>query len=140
MLTGPSLSLEVLNGAVALLELFFLVALGVYLRRESVDRHLRWRNLFHFDLPSHMAFALAVFVADAGILVRSLVIWQWRRFHDSGPFTEAESSLLWFGAALIVLGSIYKIRSLTRPVYGMRPWIVALAAVVAFAFVTLAWR
>lgn len=117
--------LEMLNGGAITPETIWLVLLGIYLARESKRRHLRAFDWF--SLPAGMDLILAVFISDAGVQIRSLTIWTWRRFGGAGEFSHLQTGLLTLGGALIVIGSLCKIRALTRPEYGNGPWFLAMA-------------
>lgn len=114
--------LEMLNGGAITPELLWLVLIGIYLSREATRRDKHWFDFFH--LPEAMDFMVAVFIADAGVCLRSLIIWNWRRT-GAGEFNEAEMVGLIVGGALIVLGFLCKIRSFSEPSYGRRPWLAA---------------
>lgn len=124
--------LEMLNGGAITPELIWMVMLGLYLSRESQRRNLRWFDWFH--LPPSMNLILAVFICDAGVWLRSVIIWNWRR-GGAGEFNEMEVMGLIIGGTLIVGGYLCKIRAWTHPEYGNRPWlaagIVSLIAIVA---------
>lgn len=117
--------LEIMNGGAVTPELMWLVLLAIYLTKES-----RRRGLHAFDwlsLPSSMDFILAVFISDFGVYMRSLTIWIWR-VSGAGDFTGIESGFLVFGGALVVLGPLCKIRAMTKPDHGDRPWLVCILA------------
>jgi hypothetical protein len=129
----PSLALELLNGAGAIIGISFLGLMARYLILESRRRHLRWRDWI-FDLPPSMHLAVAIFVCDLGVSIRTSLIWYWRHFGD-GNFTVGQMVTLGIGAAIIVIGSLCKIRSITKPDLGDGPWLLSLAAVVLFGLV-----
>lgn len=118
--------LEIMNGASVVPELLWLMLLGIYLSTESKRRGLH--ALDWFRLPPSMNLILAVFICDLGVNVRSTIVWAWRvRTDGIGDFTGFESGVLIFGAALIVFGSLCKIRAMTYPDQGSRPWLIATA-------------
>jgi hypothetical protein len=105
----PSLTLEILNGVGVILACCFLVFLTVYLAREHKARNLRFRDWF-FRLPPSMHLVVAIYVFDLGVVVRAGVIWIWRRFFDGGSMSLTQLTLLLFGAGIIALGSLCRIR------------------------------
>ena len=133
-----TLFLEILNGGAVTPEVVCLVLLSIYLSKESRRRGLRWFNWF--NLPPSMNLVLAMFIFDVGVLIRSEIIWYWRRFSGSANFTVAEIACLIFGGALVVIGSLCKIRALTRPDHGDGPWLAASAASVVMIGVLLLFR
>jgi hypothetical protein len=136
---NASLFFEVLNGGAVTPEIVWLVLLGVYLFREGRRRGVRgwgWLNL-----PPSMNLVVAMFVCDLGISLRSATVWAWRRFQGGvGDFSVLQSSLLLAGCALIIVGSLCKIRALTKPDHGDRPWLIALASAIVAILVLLALR
>lgn len=135
---NASLFLEILNGGAVTPELLCLVLLGIYLSKESRRRGLRWFNWF--DLPPSMNLILAMFIFDAGVWSRSVIIWSWRRFTVAPNFNRIETVGLIVGGLLIVLGSLCKIRALTRPDHGDGPWLAASAGTVTMIGVLLLFR
>lgn len=124
---NSSLFLEILSGGAITPELVCLVLLTIYLSKEAKRRGLRRRDWF--KLPPSMNLILAMFVYDVGVFLRSGTIWAWRRFAGgAGDFNSIEGLLLVLGGALIVLGSLCKIRALTKPDHGDGPWLAASAA------------
>jgi hypothetical protein len=122
-----SLFLEILSGGAMTPELVCLVLLGVYLSKEAKRRGLR--RLDWFKLPPSMSLILAMFVYDVGVFMRSATIWIWRRIDGgAGSLDGPEGLSLVIGGALIVLGSLCKIRALTKPDHGDGPWLAASAA------------
>lgn len=116
--------LEILSGGAMTPELVCLVLLGIYLSKESKRRGLR--RLDWFKLPPSMNLILAMFVYDVGVFLRTVTIWAWRRIDGGvGNLDGIEGLTLVIGGALIVLGSLCKIRALTRPDYGAAPWLAA---------------
>lgn len=129
----PRLPLELLNGAGMIVDGIFLAWGVVYLRREATRRYGStpfWE--FVLRTPPHMNFIVAVLVHDAGVWLRSLVIWSWRRFSGGGDFTVAQAGLLAAGALLIVVGGLCKIRAVTKPDYGDAPWLTCLYLLAIF--------
>lgn len=121
---GSAFFLEMLNGGAVTPELFWLVLLARYLAKESNRRGLQpfdW-----FSLPPSMDLMLAIFISDAGVWLRSITIWAWRRFGGAGEFNSIEQLLLILGGALIVIGYLCKVRALTRPDHGDGPWLIAM--------------
>lgn len=130
--------LEMLNGGAITPELLWLVLLAIYLSRESKRRGLR--ALDWFALPPSMDLMLAVFISDAGVWLRSVTIWAWRRFDGAGEFNAAQQTLLIIGGAMIVVGFLCKIRALTRPDHGSRPYLVAAASTAIVLIAMLVFR
>lgn len=130
--------LEMLNGGAVTPELLWLVLLAIYLSRESQRRNLRWFDWFH--LPPSMSLMLAVFISDAGVWLRSFVIWNWRRSGGAGEFNELEVAVLIFGCTMIVLGFLCKIRAMTEPDHGRKPWLIAAALTVIALAAMLVFR
>ena len=124
---NAALFLELLNGGAVTPEAIWLVLLTIYLAKEAKRRGLRRFDSLH--LPPSMNLILAIYVCDAGVTIRSVTVWFWRRFggghSDFGPI---ESGLLTIGGALIVWGFLCKIRAITAPDHGDGPWITAMLA------------
>lgn len=135
---GNSFFLEMLNGGAVTPELFWLVLLARYLTRESKRRGLQ--RFDWFSLPPSMDLMLAIFIVDAGVWIRSVTIWVWRRFDGSGEFSSAQHMLLTIGGALIAIGYLCKIRALTRPDEGNGPWLVAMGCTVVVLVAMLVFR
>ena len=135
----PSLPLELLNGAGMVLETCFLSCMALYLFREVRRRQLSVRD-WVFDLPPSMHLAVAIFVFDFGVCLRSAVIWIWRHFYKAGDFGLIQMSLLAYGGAIIVIGSLCKIRAITKPDFGNGPWLMSLAAMILFILATVTYR
>lgn len=133
MSSSSAFFLEMLNGGAITPEFLWLVLLGIYLSRESQRRGLHWSDWF--SLPPSMNLILAVFIADAGVWLRSLIVWNWRRT-GAGEFNEAELLGLIVGGALIVLGFLCKIRAMTEPDHGPGPWL-ASAGLTALVLVAM---
>lgn len=127
----PSVALEMLNGIGVILAVCFLVFLTVYLAREHKARDLRFRDWF-FRLPPSMHLVVAIYVFDLGVVVRAGVIWMWRRFFSGGDMSLMQLMLLLFGAAIIALGSLCKIRAVSKPSFGNWPWLASLALVLVY--------
>lgn len=132
----PNLPLELLNGAGMVLEFCFLSWVAVYLWRETRRRGLTWRDWF-FRMPPSMHLAVAIMVFDGGVFMRSSVIWIWRRYLGAGDFSVLQLSLLGYGGMLIVVGSLCKIRAISKPDYGDGPWLISAGAVAAFLLATV---
>ncbi len=130
--------LEMLNGGAITPELFWLVLLARYLTRES-----KRRGLHAFDwisLPPSMDLMLAIFISDFGVWLRSVTVWVWRRFDGGGEFNQAQQALLIAGGALIVVGYLCKVRALTRPDEGDKPWLVAMGCTAVVLIAMLVFR
>lgn len=117
----PTLFLEILNGGAITPELIWMVLLARYLMTEAQRRGLNGFDWLH--LPPSMNLILAVFICDAGVWLRSVTIWVWRRFLGSGDLSALQLGLLGLGGALIVVGYLCKIRAVTRPDKGNGPWL-----------------
>lgn len=135
---SPGFFLEILNGGAIAPELICLVLLGLYLAKEY--RRRGGRSVNWFRLPPGMALVVAMFIFDFGVCVRSVTIWAWRRFFDAGDFGAMQTALLVAGGALIVVGSLCKIRALTAPDRGNGPWLVASAVSLAAIGLLIALR
>jgi hypothetical protein len=121
--------LEILNGGAVTPEWIWLAILAAYLSRES-----RRRGLHIFDwshLPPSMNLILAVFIVDASVVTRSLVIWAWRRFDHAGDFGPGQTAFLVVSGFFIVVGTLCKIRALTYADYGRWPWLAACVVTLA---------
>lgn len=128
---NPSLPLELLNGAGGIVDGFF-VAWGIwYLWREGRRGRVAFWHRF-LNLPAPMNFVVAVVVHDGGVLVRSATIWAWRRVYDGGDLGRVQLAVLIFGAAMIVVGGLCKIRAVTKPTYGNAPWLACLYCLLIF--------
>jgi hypothetical protein len=137
-LSSPSLFLELLSGGAITPNLLWLVLLVRYLAKESRRRGLH--ALDWFSLPPSMNLILAITFCDFGTTLRAMTIWFWRRFGGAGDFTDLQLVLLVISGALVVAGTLYKIRALTEPDRGRGPWILATVATAAMLFVLLALR
>lgn len=124
---NAALFLELLNGGAVTPEAIWLVLLTIYLTKEA-----RRRGLHRFDwlhLPPSMNLILAIYICDAGVTLRSVTVWYWRRFGGgSADFGPIETGLLTIGGGLIVAGFLCKIRAITAPDHGDGPWITAMLA------------
>lgn len=136
----PNVPLELLNGSGMVVEIFFLVWMVRYLRKETTARHLTSADWMHGRLPPSMNFIVAVFVFDSGVALNRMVIWVWRRFFGAGDFGVLQLALLAVGGLMIVIGGLCKIRSVTKPDLGNQPWLRALGAVLLFVLATLLTR
>lgn len=134
---NSALFLEILNGASVTPESVWLVLLTVYLARESRRRGLRWFQWFH--LPPSMDFMLAIFICDSGVLLRSIVVWAWRRSSADG-FNHAETIGFIVSGTLIVLGFLCKVRAITAPDHGRGAWLASSAATVVAIVALLIFR
>lgn len=130
--------LEMLNGGAITPELLWLVLLTIYLSKESKRRGLH--ALDWFSLPPSMDFMLAIFVVDAGVWLRSVTVWIWRRFDGAGEFSSVQQVVLAIGGFLIVVGYLCKIRAITRPDHGAGPWLASMAATAIVLVAMLVFR
>lgn len=125
------LFLEKTNGAGSLLEAIFICWAIVFLVRDARRRHLAAEQWF--SLPPHLAFMMAVVIHDGGSLIRSMVVWFWRRYYNEGdPFNPHLTFFLEIGGVLLLVGSLCKIRAVTRPDYGHVPWVLCMCLVWLF--------
>jgi len=127
--------LEILNGGTVTPDLIWMILLGFYLSRESKRRGLHALDWFH--LPPSMNLVLAVFICDLGVWIRSSTLWIWR-YLGASDFTKLDTGLLIFGGVLIVVGYLCKIRALTEPDHGRKPWLIAGAMTVIAILVLIA--
>lgn len=135
----PAFSLEIINGAGHIAGLFFLWHLGFYLCREAKRRHLNLGSWFS-RLPISMHFAVAILIYDVGVWLKTFVIWVWRAFYGAGTFSGTMYTALWIGSLMIVVGSLCKIRAVTKPDHGDGPWLLAAGTVAIFIVVTVVHR
>lgn len=135
---SPAFLLEMLNGGALTPETLWLVLLGIYLSKEARRRGLH--TLDWFSLPPSMNLILAIFISDAGVQLKSLTVWIWRRFEGAGQFGAVQELLLVIGSALIVAGFLCKIRALTRPDHGNWPWLAACGLTIAATIALLLTR
>lgn len=140
----PNMPLELLNGCGMVVEVIFLVWMAKYILVEARFRHLTWRHWVSGDLPYSVNFVVAVFFFDAGVCLRSIAIWVWRRFFDAGDFGVGQIAMLALGGVLIVFGGLCKLRAVTNPDFSgtwpYRPWIRAAFVVVLFALGSIVFR
>lgn len=136
LINSPFL-LEMLNGGAVTPELIWAVIVAHYLSIEARRRGLHWFDWF--NLPPSMDLMLAIFICDVGVWLRSITIWVWRRTGAPTDFTGTETMLLVIGGSLIVIGYLCKIRALTHPDLGNRPWLIsaAVSGAVIFLLVVL---
>lgn len=117
--------LEILNGGAVTPSLIWLCLLTVYLMKEAKRRDLHGIGAW-LHLPPSMNLILAIYVCDAGVTLRSMLMWWWR--HSGAGELGAVKSWLMVGAvSLIVVGFLCKIRALTSPDYGDWPWLLSWA-------------
>ncbi len=135
----PNFPLELLNGAGAIVEIFFIVFLVHYIWREMRRRELGL-SAIPFGFPPSMNLAIAVLAFDCGVFIRTVVIWSWRRFFDAGDFGLIQITLLGIGSLIILIGGLCKIRAVSLPDRGHGPWLTAAAAIAVFVFVTIISR
>lgn len=133
---NPNFPLELLNGAGGIPETIFIFVLGLYLFREARRRQLGLRSLVRFQYPPSMNLAVAVLVFDIGVCTRSWTIWIWRQ-NGAGAFDFWQIAALAIGGALIAVGGVCKVRSLTLPDYGHIPWVMTALAIGIFVGVSL---
>ena len=130
--------LEMLNGSAVTPELLWLVLLTIYLCKETRRRGLH--ALDWFSLPASMDLILAIYISDAGVCLKALVIWIWRRFTPGAEFNQVQVMLLILSSAMIVVGALCKVRAWTRPDHGSAPWLVACLSTTAVILVMLVLR
>ena len=87
-----------------------------------------------------MGFIIAVLVADFSTWLHSFVIWIWRRFYDSGPYTLWQMELLLLCGVIGIIGGLCKIRAVTKPDYGDEPWLICFGLVMVFIAASLISR
>lgn len=136
----PNVPLELLNGSGTVVEIFFLVWMIRYLKKETTACGLTVSDWLHYRLPPSMNFVVAVFVFDSGVALNRLVIWVWRRFFGAGDFGVMQLAMIGLGGLLILVGGLCKIRAVTKPYRGDGPWLRALGAVLLFVLATLLTR
>lgn len=136
----PNMPLELLNGAGMVVEFFFIGWMARYLWNETTRRKLTWRTWIAGHLPPSMNFAVSVIVFDIGVWVRSVDIWVWRRFYEATAFNGPMILILGVGAVAIILGSLCKVRSITKPDFGNMPWMVAATATALFVASAVIFR
>lgn len=117
--------LEILNGGNVTPSVISLAILAWYLIKEAHRANLRWFDWFH--LPDNMSFILAVFIFDSGVVLKAFIVWAWR-YTGGGPFNMYLTSGLIISGMLTIFGSLCKIRAMTEPNYGGRPWVQSLFA------------
>jgi len=131
-------TLELLNGAAIVPAIIVTVLLTRYLVKESHRRGLHGLDWFH--LPAGMNLVLAMFLFNNAVLGERIIKWAWRRFLGADDFGIAESGALIFCGALIVIGSLCKVRALTHPDFGNGPWLMATAISAAAVVALLVFR
>lgn len=129
--------LEMSNGASGLVEMMFMALMVRYLYLEAKRRRLRRRDWF-FRMPPSMHLAIAILVFDLGVWMRSALIWVWRKFYGAGEFSTMQLMVLGVGSLIIIIGSLCKIRAVTKPDLGNSPWLIALGVVVVFCALSAA--
>ena len=135
----PGFSLEIINGAGLIVGLFFIWHLARYLYIETKRRNLTLRAWL-FKLPISMHFGVAILVYDIGVEIKTGVVWIWRAFYGAQQFNMPMLTALWIGSFIIVVGSLCKIRAITKPDRGDVPWLAAACAVALFVIVTVVQR
>lgn len=136
----PNLPLELLNGGGMVVEFFFLGWMIRYLWNETTRRKLTWRTWLAGHLPPSMNFAVSVIVFDIGVWIRSVDIWVWRRFFGAADFNQPMILILAGGAVAILLGSLCKVRAITKPDFGNVPWLVSAGATAVFVAASVIFR
>ena len=120
LMTSVDKILQVLNDVALLPSIVCLFLFGTYFSRESRRRGLRALDWLH--LPPSMNLGLAMFIFDIGICLRISAAWLW--FFAGGIIPV---QLLYILANIsILIGFFCKIRALTEPDYGPRPWLVVM--------------
>jgi hypothetical protein len=113
-----ALPLDLVNRNGMVLEAFFIFLLATYLVRETRRRKVSVREWL-FRLPPPMNFVLAVMVFDSGVALRS-------------------AGLPAIGGLVLIVGSLCKIRALSRPDWGDGPWLLGVAWVMGITLVYFA--
>lgn len=134
-MTMPLL-LELFNGGFVLLEGVFLLWAVRYLWIEGRRRDLRFIDYFG-RLPPSMGLVVAVIVFDFSSWLRSLVIWNWRRFYAAGTPALWHQHALIVAGAIGIIGALCKIRAVTKPDYGNEPWLFCLGLIAVYVVVSL---
>jgi len=124
MMNSAALS-ELLSSSVPFPAAVWLTLLGIYLANESTRRGLH--PLDWFNLPPSMNLIVAVFVGDAGDLIRAIGVLAWRRDGGSGEFSPFVTACFLVSGALVVMSMLCKIRAWTLPDHGHAPWLLTLA-------------
>ncbi len=126
----PDLLLEIASGNDMLLSFFFLIAIAIFIERARREAGLRWQGWF-FGLPENLHFAMGVLAFNFGFFLTESFRWTWRHF---GGADLSLGQVIWLICAQFFLdiGMLCKIRSITFPIYGMRPWAVALTIVMVW--------
>lgn len=135
----PNLGFEILDGASVVLSLFYIVFTIMFVVRETRFLGIRYRDIFP-KVPDSMNHAICVLLFNFGFCLHELLRWTWRRFYNTADLGVWQVGLFALSGALIVAGMLCKIRSVTDPFYGMRPWIMALVATSIFVVVSLVFR
>lgn len=133
MMNSATLS-ELLGSSIPFPAAVWLTLLGIYLANESVRRDLH--PLDWFNLPPSMNLIVAVFVGDAGDLVRSIGVLTWRR-GGGGEFTPFVTACFLLSGGLVVMSLLCKIRAWTLPDHGHAPWLLTLVGCILV--VALLW-
>lgn len=125
--------LEMLNGVMIVPGAIVIGLLVRYLVKEALRRGLHGLDWIHFPAP--MNLILSTFIVMVAVLGEKIVKWTWRRFLNVNDLGISESVTLIFFGALLVVGTLCKIRALTHPTYGNWPWLASSSATV----IAIAW-
>jgi hypothetical protein len=131
---SPELSLELLNGNWAIASLALFVIGLAYLTHETISNHVHgshWRD----RLTVGMRVAFAVSTLSAGVFIRSIETWRWRRFGG-----DLDQAVLTIGSLIAILGFLCAIREISSRLFGIGPWVWTIVAMVVFNLVTLLSR
>lgn len=116
--------LELLNGA-AIVPGIILIALHFrYLVKEAHRRGLRGWAILRY--PPSMSLMLSAFILIVALWGEKGSKWLWR-FLGAGPLGISLTSALTFFGTIIVVGMLCKIRALTYPDSGNKPWLISSA-------------
>lgn len=142
MAPGNDFFLEVLNGNWSLAAIALTIICAIYLLHElaaefakSGRGDLSWRA----RLTLGMRVALAVMTLSVGVAIRSLEVTRWR-IMDGGDPSKLNQAWLGVGGTMALLGFLCCIREISKPLYGDRPWLYTLAAMVIYTAVSGAAR
>lgn len=134
------ISSELTNGADAILKGIFILWALRYLWVETRRRKLTFWHWLNFSLPPSMGFIIAVIISDFASWIRAVVIWIWRRFYSSGDYPLWQTEFLVLAGIIGVVGGLCKVRSVTKPDYGDKLWLLCLAFVIIFIGASLIGR
>lgn len=125
--------LELLNGAAIVPGFIVIGLLFRYLVKEAQRRGLHGLDWRHF--PPSMNLVLAMFIFVVAVWGEKVFKWGWR-FFGAKDFGAGLTVFLIFFGSFVVIGSLCKIRALTRPDFGDGPWLIS-ASLSAVAIVAL---